>query len=170
MTVRHEEAYVALGSNRGDRESFLRGARRELAATPGVRVAAASAVYETEPVGPSRRRFLNAVLRLEVRLAAGDLLARLQAIERGAGRDRRGERWGPRTLDLDLLLYGEERIRADALCIPHPRLHERDFVLVPLVDVGAAARHPVLGRTAKELLAALRPAPCGALQPRPGVW
>lgn len=146
------DAYVGLGSNLGDREHFLGMAHRELDATPGLRVAAASDVYETEPVGPSRRRFLNAVLRLESRLAAPDLFARMMAIERGAGRDRSGPRWGPRTLDLDLLLYGDERIERPELRVPHPRWHERDFVLVPLVDVGPDVRHPVLGRSAREWL------------------
>jgi 2-amino-4-hydroxy-6-hydroxymethyldihydropteridine diphosphokinase len=161
---------VALGSNVGDREGFLRGARRELAGSVGVRVVAASRVYETDPVGPSRRRFLNAVLRLETRLAAGDLFARLMAIERGAGRDRRGPRWGARTLDLDLLLFGSERIAREGLRIPHPRLHERDFVLVPLADVSPDVRHPLLGRTAREMLDDLAPAARGGIWPRDDVW
>jgi 2-amino-4-hydroxy-6-hydroxymethyldihydropteridine diphosphokinase len=169
---------VALGSNVGHREGFLRQARRELDATVAVRVAAASPVFETDPVGPSRRRFLNAVLRLETTLAARDLWWRLRAIERGAGRRRSGSpegpnagpRWGPRTLDLDLLLYGSERIRTPDLEVPHPRLHERDFVLVPLAAVSPEVRHPLLSRTAREMLDALPPAARGGIWERTDVW
>lgn len=170
MTPGRTEAHVAMGSNVGSREMHLRQARRELAQSVGIRVDAASGVYETEPVGPSTRRFLNAVLRLEVRLSAPDLLARLLAIERGAGRRRRGPRWGPRTLDLDLLLYGAERIARPGLCVPHPRLHERAFVLVPLCDVSPGVRHPLLGRSARELLDALGPGARQDLWPRADVW
>lgn len=161
---------MALGSNLGDREGFLRGARRALADSPGIRVAAASRVFETDPVGPSRRRFLNAVLRLEVRLAARDLFARLMAIEQGAGRDRSGPRWGPRTLDLDLLLYGDERSSRPGLTIPHPRIQERAFVLFPLADVSPGVRHPLLGRTAQEMLDALGPGASRGIRPRDDVW
>jgi 2-amino-4-hydroxy-6-hydroxymethyldihydropteridine diphosphokinase len=136
--------YVGLGSNLGDREGFLIGARAALDSTPGVCVVAASRLYETEPVGPPQGRYLNAVVALDTTLAAQALLERLLELEQTAGRRRGAERNAPRTLDLDLLLFGDTCIDTPGLSLPHPRLHERAFVLVPLAEIAADVVHPRL--------------------------
>jgi 2-amino-4-hydroxy-6-hydroxymethyldihydropteridine diphosphokinase len=149
-----QRAYVGLGSNLGDRAAHLHAALAGLAATPGVERVVASALYETEPVGPPQGRYLNAVAALDTSLAPTALLARLAELERGAGRVR-GGRNAPRTLDLDLLLFGEECVDTPALVVPHPRLHERAFVLVPLAELAADVVHPRLRVRIGELLARL---------------
>jgi 2-amino-4-hydroxy-6-hydroxymethyldihydropteridine diphosphokinase len=136
--LRRVRAYVALGSNLGDREATLRAAVERLGGAPGIEVVAVSRLRETDPVGPvqDQPRFLNGAVALETTLSARALLARLLEVERELGRTREGPQGGPRTLDLDLLLYGEERIDEPGLRVPHPRLHERPFVLEPLADLG----------------------------------
>lgn len=152
-------AYVALGSNLADREARLEAASRALAATPGTQVEAASRVYETAPVGvPGQGPYLNAVLQLRTSLSPRALWQRLQAIEREAGRLREQEsvRWGPRCLDLDLLLYAQVCLSEPDLEIPHPRLHERAFVLEPLCELAADLVHPRLGGALCDWAAACR--------------
>jgi 2-amino-4-hydroxy-6-hydroxymethyldihydropteridine diphosphokinase len=129
-------AYVGLGANLGDREATLRAAIAALDATEGVQVSAVSALRETEPVGYlDQPRFLNGAVALEATLAPRELLDALLAVERSLGRTRGGPRFGPRTIDLDLLLYGEESIDEQGLTVPHPRLHERAFALEPLAEL-----------------------------------
>ena len=128
-------AYLALGSNLGDRVAYLQGAVDALAATAQVSVVAVSRVYETDPVGgPDQGRYLNAVIAIDTVLSARELLAVAQDAERGARR-MRGERWGPRTLDVDVLLVGDAQLDDPDLVVPHPRMWDRGFVLAPLHDV-----------------------------------
>ena len=142
-------AYVGLGANLGDREATIRAALAEL---PGL--VAVSELRETDPVGVvDQPAFLNGAAALETELSARELLDALLAIERELGRERR-ERWGPRTIDLDLLLYGEERIDEPGLTVPHPRLHERRFALEPLADLDPELVIPGRGRVG-DLLAEL---------------
>jgi 2-amino-4-hydroxy-6-hydroxymethyldihydropteridine diphosphokinase len=131
-------AYIGLGSNLGDREETLRGALERLAATPGVELIGVSSLRETDPVGPvaDQPRFLNGAAAVDTSLSARELLALLLEIESQFGRTRIGPSGGPRTLDLDLLLYGNQRIDEPGLQVPHPRLHERPFVLEPLGELG----------------------------------
>jgi 2-amino-4-hydroxy-6-hydroxymethyldihydropteridine diphosphokinase len=126
--------YVGLGSNLGDRLENLRRAVELLDASDGVAVVRTSSVYETDPVGPPQPDFLNAVAEISTDLGPHELLARCKAIEAELGRTP-GERWGPREIDLDLLLYGDERIDTGELVVPHPRMNERAFVLVPLREL-----------------------------------
>lgn len=151
-------AYLALGSNLGDRAATLRGGREALDATPGIQVTASSPLYQTEPVGGpvGQGPYLNAVLEVETTLSSHALLRCCLEVEARFGRRRR-QRWEARTLDVDLLLFGEE-VRDDPdLVLPHPRLHLRPFVLVPLGDLAPELVHPLLGRTVSELLADVPP-------------
>jgi len=148
-------AYIAIGSNLGDRAAHLREARRALEALPDTRVAAASAVYETAPVGPVEQgAFYNAVLRIETRLSPHELLDKLLNIEARSGRVRR-ERWGPRTVDLDILIYDDRRLKDDALTLPHPRLAERAFVLRPLCDLAPDLQPPGCDQPVRAMLSRL---------------
>lgn len=146
-------ATIALGSNLGAREAHLEAAREALAKTAGSRLVSWSRVYQTPPVGPpGQGPYLNAVVRLRTELDERGLLERMLAIESERGRVRDAtERWTARTLDLDLLLFGDRRISQPDLVVPHPRLHERAFVLVPLCDVAGAERHPELDRSFEDL-------------------
>jgi len=141
-------AYVALGSNLGDREGTLLAAVEALGAEDGIRVLSVSRLIDTEPVGYlDQPRFLNGVVALETAVPPRELLERLLALERRFGREREGvPSQGPRTLDLDLLLYGEAEIDEPELRIPHPRLHERAFVLEPLAEVAPGLEVPGRGR------------------------
>lgn len=130
-------AYLGLGSNLGDRAAHLQDAVRSLAATPRVTVVAVSAVYETAPVGgPPQPDYLNAAVAIRTELSAHEILAVAQRLEHDAGRVR-GERWGPRTLDVDVLLVDDEEVHDADLDVPHPRIADRGFVLAPLADLGA---------------------------------
>lgn len=153
MTTR---AYIALGANLGDRAGALARAVEALRATPGVRVVAVSRTWETAPVGPPQPAYSNAALALDTELDAIALLARLHAIEAAAGRVRSGKRNLPRSLDLDLLLFGGLVIDADELVVPHPRMSERAFVLEPLAEIAPGLVHPVLGETIAALAARVR--------------
>jgi 2-amino-4-hydroxy-6-hydroxymethyldihydropteridine diphosphokinase len=149
-------AHVGLGSNLGDRMAVLDAAVRALDADERTHVMAVSRVYETAPVGgPPQPRYLNAVVVLETDHSPRDLLGVLQLIEAALGRER-AERWGPRTADLDLLLYDGPPVDEPGLSVPHPRARERAFVLIPLVDADPYAAFPG-GDTALEALARLGP-------------
>jgi 2-amino-4-hydroxy-6-hydroxymethyldihydropteridine diphosphokinase len=129
-------AYVGLGANLGDREGALRAAVASLDATEGIHVVAVSAFRETDPVDYlDQPRFLNGAVAVDTTLAPRELLDALLAVERSLGRTREGPRFGPRTIDLDLLLYGDESVDEPGLTVPHPRLHERAFALEPLAEL-----------------------------------
>ena len=146
-------AYVGLGANLGDREKTIRRAAELIGA---VRL---SPVIETEPWGyADQPRFLNAVAEIDTELAPRDLLRLLLDVERQLGRVRTGPRYGPRTIDLDLLLYGSETIDEPGLTVPHPLLHERRFVLEPLAALAPGAEIPGNG-TVSDALAGLQSAP-----------
>jgi 2-amino-4-hydroxy-6-hydroxymethyldihydropteridine diphosphokinase len=151
-------AYIALGSNLGDRAAHLDAALRALRTLEHSRLTAVSPVFETAPVGPvPQGPYLNAAAALRTTLAPRDLLGALLAIERSEGRDRSAasQRWGPRTLDLDLLIYDTLVLNEPGLTLPHPRLHEREFVLQPLSRIAAAAVIPGKNLTVAAALAAL---------------
>jgi len=160
--------FLGLGSNLGDREAALEGALLRLAAG-GFRVTRRSSLWLTEPVGgPPQGWFLNAVAQGETALRPEALLEACLATERELGRVR-AERNGPRTIDVDILFFGDERRSSPGLVIPHPRLHERRFVLAPLAEIAPDLVHPTLGLTVRELVArcpdpsVVRPhAPAGA--------
>ena len=148
MAAGRVRAFIALGSNLGERESHLADARAMLGQTPGLRIVGASRIYQTEPLGPGNQGpYLNAVLEVETDLTPRGLLECLLAIERQGGRRRskESERWGPRSLDLDLLFHGQATLEEEGLEVPHPRLHQRAFVLEPLCDLAADWIHPRLG-------------------------
>ena len=148
-------AYVGLGSNVGDRERMLWSALHMLAFNPEVDVVAVSSIRETDPVGfLDQPRFLNAAAAVETELAPRALLDLLLSVERELGRTRDGPRFGPRSIDLDLLLYGEEALEEPGLSVPHPRLHERRFVLEPLAELDPELVVPGRGAVAA-LLAGL---------------
>jgi 2-amino-4-hydroxy-6-hydroxymethyldihydropteridine diphosphokinase len=148
-------AYLSLGSNVGNREGMLQEALRLLHA-PDLRVVRVSPVYETEPMElRDQPWFLNLVAEIETDLLPRQLLARTQKIEKELGRKRKVLK-GPRTIDIDILLYGSFVIGTPDLQVPHPRMAERRFVLEPLAQLAPELRHPVLRRTVGELLAATR--------------
>jgi 2-amino-4-hydroxy-6-hydroxymethyldihydropteridine diphosphokinase len=152
------DAVVGLGSNLGDRVRTLEAATDTLGWLEGTRLVARSRWYETAPIGgPPQGPFLNGALRLETSLEPEALLARLLTIEARFGRERR-ERWGPRTLDLDLLWVGGVVCSSNSLTLPHPRLHERLFALEPLVEVAPDARAPATGEAYADMLVRLRSA------------
>ena len=150
-----QTAYIGLGSNLGDRKATLSRALELLAAEPGIEVTKVSVFRETAPVGLlDQPRFLNAAARIQTELAPRELLDRLLAVERALGRTRTGTRFGPRTIDLDLLLYGDSMLSEPGLTVPHPRLRERVFVLEPLAELDPGLVIPGLGDV-NSLLAAL---------------
>ncbi|HKB20042.1 MAG TPA: 2-amino-4-hydroxy-6-hydroxymethyldihydropteridine diphosphokinase [Gaiellaceae bacterium] len=138
-------AFVGIGSNLGDREDNLARAIELLSAEVGIDVVAVSEIRETEPVGPVEQGpFLNGAVQVETDLGPRELFGRLLAVELELGRVRR-ERWGPRTIDLDLLLYGDAFVDQPGLTVPHPRLHERRFALEPLADLAPSLEIPGRG-------------------------
>jgi 2-amino-4-hydroxy-6-hydroxymethyldihydropteridine diphosphokinase len=151
-----KRVYLGLGSNIGDREAHLNGAVERLG-VEGIRVLRVSPLYETEPVDYTEQRwFLNLVVEAETGLFPMQLLSRTSKIERELGRIR-GIPKGPRTIDIDILLYANAVVRMTKLEIPHPRMGERRFVLAPLADLAPDLRHPVARLTIREMLAAAPP-------------
>jgi 2-amino-4-hydroxy-6-hydroxymethyldihydropteridine diphosphokinase len=150
-------AYLGLGANEGEPRRQLQEAITLLAATDEIEVVKASSFYLNPPLGPPDQPwYVNAVLQVRTRLTPEELLRVLHRVEDELGRERR-ERWGPRRLDLDLLLYDGVILSGPDLCLPHPEMHKRSFVLVPLAEIAPQAWHPVLEKSAAELLAELDP-------------
>ena len=140
------KVYVALGSNLGQREEHIRSALDDVAALPGVSALQGSSLYETEPMGPQDQpSYLNAACGFDYRGSARLLMEQLQGIERQHGRQVGGQRWGARPLDLDILLFGDQRIEEPGLKIPHIGLPERSFVLWPLMELNPALMVPGMG-------------------------
>jgi len=157
-------AFIGLGSNLGDRAANYREATQRIAEIPETRVVRQSSIYETEPVGDIKGAFINGVVEVETELAPDALMRRLLAIERLMGRKRvRGKkpansraRYRPRIIDLDLLFFDNEIVDTRTLKVPHPRLHERRFVLAPMSELAPALIHPKLNASISEMLAALK--------------
>jgi 2-amino-4-hydroxy-6-hydroxymethyldihydropteridine diphosphokinase len=148
-------AYIGLGANLGDPQRQVQEAIRRLREAEEVEVMRVSTLYLTPPLGPPGQPwYVNAVAQVKTRLTPEELMRMLIGIERDMGRER-GERWGPRLIDLDLLLYNGEIITGPDLVVPHPEMHRRAFVLAPLAEIAPEAWHPVLHKTVRELLAEL---------------
>ena len=151
---RHKEmlAYIALGSNLGQRRAMLDTALQHLRAEDDLQVRKVSSFYVTAPIGgpKDQAEYLNGVVEIITTLKAEELLTRLLSIEKKLGRKRQ-QRWGPRCIDLDLLLYGQDIINSERLVVPHPLMHQREFVLRGLAEIAPDAKHPVLGMTAQQM-------------------
>ena len=156
-------AYIGLGSNLGSRRAAIRTALELLGApqeSSFLKVITVSSLIETDAVGgpPGQRRYVNGAAEILTTLGPEQLLERAMSVERALGRVRDGteEKWGPRTIDIDILLYGEETVKTPELTVPHPRMHERAFVLEPLCEIAPEVYHPVLGLTVHRMLEAIR--------------
>lgn len=145
-------AYISFGSNLGKREENIKNAIWLMSEDPNITIKKVSSIYETEPFGKKDQGwFLNGVLEILTKFPPYDLLMVLEDIERRLGR-KRSIKWGPRTIDLDILLFGKELIETPNLKVPHPGLHQRNFVLVPLAEIAPTLIHPRLKKTIEELL------------------
>jgi len=150
------KVYLGIGSNLGDRRANISNALSMLEETDGIAVKTVSSCYETEPVGPvtAQNDFYNVVAEIETTLGPHELLARANAVEHALGRVR-GERWGPRTIDIDVLLWDEQVIDEEGLSVPHPEMARRAFVLFPLAEIAPGVVHPTARKTIAELASQL---------------
>jgi 2-amino-4-hydroxy-6-hydroxymethyldihydropteridine diphosphokinase len=160
--------YIGIGSNLGDRRANIVEAIERMSQLPGTRVVRASSLYESEPLGDAKTWFVNGVVELDTEHAPDALLKKLQAIEEAMGRKRvKGKRWGSRIMDLDILLYDQDVIEKRTLKVPHPELHKRRFVLLPLAELAPQVVHPQLGQSISTLLATVKDDKRVVLMPRP---
>jgi len=159
--------HIGIGSNLGDRRANTAEAIEKVSKLPGTRVVRASSLYESEPLGNAKTWFVNSVIEVETDLGPDVLLKKLKAIEEAMGRKRvKGKRWGSRIIDLDILLFDEDVIDKRTLKIPHPEMHKRRFVLLPLAELAPQVVHPQLGRTVSTMLATVKDDKRVVLMPR----
>ena len=160
-------AYIGIGSNLGDRKANTLEAIDRVAKFPATRVVRASSLYESEPLGDAKTWFVNSVIELETEFPPDELLKRLKAIEKAMGRKRvKGKRWGSRVIDLDILLCDQEIVEKRNLKVPHPEMHKRRFVLLPLAELAPHVVHPHLGQSVSALLATVKDEKRVSLLPR----
>ena len=159
--------YIGIGSNLGDRKANTLEALDRVSKLPGTRVVRASSLYESEPLGNAKTWFVNSVIEIETELGAEPMLKRLKAIEDAMGRKRvKGKRWGSRIIDLDILLCDQEIVDKRSLKVPHPEMHKRRFVLLPLAELAPHVVHPHLGQSVSILLANVKDEKRVTLLPR----
>jgi len=149
--------YIGIGSNLGDRKANALEAVERIGQLPTTRVSRASSLYESEPLGDAKTWFVNSVIEIETELPMEGLLRKLKAIEEQMGRKRvKGKRWGSRIIDLDILLAAGEVVEKRSLKVPHPEMHKRRFVLLPLAELAPQLVHPQLGQSVSALLATVK--------------
>lgn len=149
--------HIGIGSNLGDRKANALEAMDRVSELPDTRIVRASSLYESEPLGDAKTWFVNSVIELETELLPDALLKKLKAIEEAMGRKRvKGKKWGSRIIDLDILLYDQDVVSKKTLKIPHPEMHKRRFVLLPLAELAPQVIHPHLGRSVSALLATVK--------------
>ena len=149
--------FIGIGSNLGDRRANTLEAMQRVQTLPDTRITRASSLYESEPLGDAKTWFVNSVIEIETGRSAGQLLKQLQAIEAAMGRKRvKGKRWGSRIIDLDILLVDQDVVATRALTVPHPEMHKRRFVLIPLAELAPQVIHPHLGKSVSVLLATVQ--------------
>jgi 2-amino-4-hydroxy-6-hydroxymethyldihydropteridine diphosphokinase len=159
--------YIGIGSNLGDRRANTAEAIDRITKIPDTKIMRASSLYESEPLGNAKTWFVNSVIEIETELGAEPLLKRLKAIEEAMGRKRvKGKRWGSRVIDLDILLSENEVVDKRTLRVPHPEMHKRRFVLMPLAELAPHVVHPGLGQSVSALLATVKDAKRVMLMPR----
>jgi 2-amino-4-hydroxy-6-hydroxymethyldihydropteridine diphosphokinase len=159
--------YIGIGSNLGDRKGNTVEAMTRVSELPDTRIVRASSLYESEPLGDAKTWFVNSAIEVETGLTTDQLLKKLKAIEEAMGRKRvKGKRWGSRIIDLDILLTDGEVIEKPSLKVPHPEMHKRRFVLMPLAELAPHVVHPQLGQTVSALLAGVKDQKRVSLLPR----
>ena len=159
--------YIGIGSNLGDRRANTIEAVGRVRALPATKIVRSSSLYESEPLGDAKTWFVNSVIEVETELSADQLLKKLLAIEDAMGRRRvKGKRWGSRIIDLDILLCDHEVVEKRSLKVPHPEMHKRRFVLLPLAELAPHVVHPQLGQSVSALLATLKDEKRVTLLPR----
>ena len=150
-------AYIGIGSNLGDRRANTAEAVARVKELPGTKVVRWSSLYESEPLGDAKTWFVNSAIEVDTELSPDQLLKRLKAIEEAMGRRRvKGKRWGSRIIDLDILLVDQEIVEKRTLKVPHPEMHKRRFVLLPLAELAPHVVHPQLGQSVSSLLATVK--------------
>jgi len=160
-------AYIGIGSNLGDRKANTLEAIDRVSKLPATRLVRASSLYESEPLGDAKTWFVNSVIEIETDFPPDELLKRLKAIEKAMGRKRvKGKRWGSRIIDLDILLCDQEVVEKRTLKVPHPEMHKRRFVLMPLAELAPHVVHPQLGHSVSSLLATVKDEKRVTLLPR----